>query len=500
MDFLFQNKTFTIASVILLVYATISTIFLESFYISYDIWDHVAQITAFKDNIFSPVDPYLRGGNFSHLLTPYHQILGSISKLLGLTPYTIFSIAGIFNLAFFIFSVRDVSQYVFGDIKYSLIILIVLLGFWYYPPVSSGVYDFSLIPLTLGYPYRAVLPVLLIVFAKINCNLNVKSYVLYTILCTFIITTHPLSGAFLMLLIGSKALMFEGWNNKKIKLLLLPVISLLLAFLWPYYPIFKLINSATELNVFNLPDAYQIYYKTFYTVTILLIPSLIVVIDKIKSRDYDYRIALITLLAPILLLNYIFFHNEPIARFVILLTFVLHLLTIEWLITKWLPKGSKQQLSFVVFSCVLFILQLQFSFTTVSIFPDIQRNKPLGHHSNFRYYNEYLKLDDWIKDGGIILAPIEVSLMISRITHQNVVAYYRKNLAIKGTNEKSADVINYFSTSSVHNKNSIIAKYHVKYLVSKENDSALKKQGLNLKYLGSIDDYPVYRIDGLNEQ
>lgn len=485
---------------ILLLYGIISSIFLESFYIAYDIWDHVAQITAFKDNLFDPIDPYLQGGNFSHILTPYHQLLGAFAKITGLSSLTVLSIAGMFNLAFFIYSVRVAARYLFGDVKYSLVILIVLIAFWIYPPRSSGVNDFSLIPLTLGYPYRAVFPIIIIVLAKINNTIDFKTYIFYTLVTAYAFATHPLSGASLMLLIGTKSLMSSEWNKKKILMLLLPIISLILTFFWPYYPILKHVFSLQNLSVFNLPEAYQFYYKTIYTITLILPPSILMIIEKIETRTCDFRLLLLVLLIPVVIINYFFLHNEPIARFIFILIFVLHLLTIEWLIKKWLPKGKSYQMVFLFLTGILLIMQLEFSFKTISIFPDLLNSKPIGHHSNFRYYNEFLKLDEWINDGGRILAPVDVSVMITRVTHQDAVVYYYPNLAIEGTKEKTADVVKYFSTSSIQDKKSILKKYQVKYLVSKENYSLLLEQGLKLKLLGSIDSFPVYKILDISEQ
>lgn len=497
---IFSDKSFYTVCTLLLVYGIIGTIFLECFYVNYDIWDHVAQITAFRDNLFNPVDPYARAENISHILTPYHQLLGLTAKITGLSPLMIFSIAGIFNLIFFLYSVRITARCMFSDHKYSMIVLIVLLGFWIYAPGSSGVYDFSLIPVTLGYPYRAVFPILLIVIAKIRNNLGVGAYVSFTLLTALVFTIHPLSGTFLMLVIGAKSLMGNEWNKKKIVMIIMPVISLILTFFWPYYPVLKFISSAQNLSVFNLPEAYYFYYQTTYTISLLLVPSIIVMNEKLKIKEYDFRLLLLLLLTPLLTLNYFIFHNEPLARFSVLFTLMLHFLTIEWLITKWLTRGNSHRNAFLVVTGILLIMQMEFSFTTISLFPDILKNKPLGYHSNFRYYNEYQQLDVWIKDGGIILAPLNVSVMISRTTHQYVVAYYYPNPAIPGTKEKSADVDKYFSTSSFSEKNSILKKHKVKYLITKEEIFSLSKQGLKLTQLGKIDDYPVYRILDINER
>jgi hypothetical protein len=497
---LYQEKTFILIATVLLLYGIVSSIFLECFYIGYDIWDHVAQITAFKDNLLAPIDPYLRGGNTSHILTPYHQLLGASARITGLTPLTVLSIAGLFNLAFFVYSVRVAACYLFGDVKYSLIVLIVLLAFWIYPPSSSGVNDFSLIPLTLGYPYRAVFPIIIIVLAKINNTIDFKTYIFYTLLTAYVFATHPLSGTSLMLLIGTKSLMSNEWNAKKFLMILLPFISLILTFFWPYYPILKFVFSLQNLSVFNLPEAYQFYYETIYTIALIFIPSMLMIVEKIKTRTFDFRLLLLALLTPIVTINYFFLYNEPIARFIFLLNFLLHLLTIEWFIKKWLPKSKSHQLAFFSLAGILLILQMEFSLRTISIFPDMLKDKSIGYHSNFRLYHEFQELDNWVKDGGIILAPLDVSVMITRVTHQNAVVYYYPNPAIYGTKEKSADVIKYFSTSSVKEKNSILKKYQVKYLVSKENYSLLQKQGLKLKLLGSIDNFPVYKILDINEQ
>lgn len=491
---IFSEKSFYIISTLILLYAVVGTIFLECFYVNYDLWDHVAQISAFRDNLLNPVDPYIRAGNISHILTPYHQLLGMAAQLTGLSSLIILYIAGIFNLIFFLYSVRITALHMFGDSKYSLVVLMVLLGFWIYAPGSSGVYDFSLIPVTLGYPYRAVFPILLIVVSKIRSDLSVRAYLSFSFLTALVFTIHPLSGAFLMLFIGVKPLEDNEWSKRKILVMLMPLFSLILSFFWPYYPVLKFIASAQYLSVFNLPEAYNFYYKTIYTITLLLIPSIITIKEKLKAQEYDFRLLLLTLLTPLLALNYFFFHNEPLARFIVLLTLVLHFLTIEWLITKWLTKRKSYQMAFFVTTGILLVMQIQFSFTTISIFPDILKNKPLGHHSNIRYYYEYQQLDAWIKDGGVILAPVNISIMIARVTRQNVVTYYNANPAIPGTKEKSADVGNYFSTSSIKEKNVILAKYQVKYIVSKENYSSLQEQGLRLKLLGSIDDFPVYQI------
>jgi hypothetical protein len=282
--------------------------------------------------------------------------------------------------------------------------------------------------------------------------------------------------------------------------LCLPVVSLFITFFWPYYPILKFIGLTQGLSVFNLPEAYKFHYKTIYTVTLLIIPSILIVIDKIRARERDFRISLLIFLTPIVILNFFYIHNETIARLMVLVTFILHLLTIEWLITKWLQRGKSRQLAFIFISMVLLVMQMEFSFRTISIFPDILRKKPIGYHSNFRYYNQFLQLDEWIKDGGVILAPIDVSVMIGRITHQNIVAYYYANPAIAGSTEKNNDVNRFFHTSHKNEKLLILQKYRVSYLVTKEPISSIFNTGINFHKIGEIDYYPVYRIDSITSQ
>lgn len=498
---IFSEKSFYIASILLLIYGIIGTIYLECFYVAYDVWEHIPQVMAFKDNPLSPVDPYLRGDNISHLLTPYHFLLGVLAHFFGLTPLLVFSVVGIFNLIFFLYSIRVLAEHHFGDKRYSLIVLLVLLFAWLYPPGSSGYYNFALIPLTLAYPYRAVFPLLLITIAKYHTEASPRVHLIYMFAAALAFSIHPLSGIFLLGVIFLKTILAEGdWDRKRVILLLLPCCSLLLTIFWPYYPILGFLLSATKLNVFNLPDAYKFYYQTVWTLLILLIPSLIMLSARIRLKKFDFVFVLILLLIPPLVINYFIIQNEPIARMIVFLTLMSHLLFIEWVIEKMKQINFLQFTIFVSIFTLLLLHQFSFSLQTISIFPEILNGKPIGYFSNFRYYNEYQNLDKWIIDGGVILAPMPVSVMISRTTHQNIVAYYFPNPSIPKSKEKSADVVKYFSTSSIMEKNSILKKYRVKYLVSKENPSMLREQGLKLKQLGSIDNFPVYKILDINER
>ncbi len=495
-ELLLSYRSFKIAAGLLIIYSFIGTVFLECFYVSYDIWEHVPQIMAFKDNPFAPVDPYLRGNNVSHLLTPYHFLLGISARLLGVTPLEIFYIAGMINLLFFLYSVRVLAHEHFGDKKYSLLLMALLLVAWLYPPGSSGYYNFSLIPLTLGYPYRAVFPFILLTIARYNPEFGITKQLYYLFASALAFTVHPLSGLFILLVIFTKTVL-EGkeWNSRRLFLLLFPFGAVIIAIFWPFYPILGFITSANKLNVFNLPDAYKFYYQTIWTVLILLIPSVIMVVARLKKKRINFVLVTIFLLTPPVAVNYFTLQNEPLARLIVYLVLMMHLLTFEWIKEK-IETGKTAMVNYSVAALlILFIFQLPFSFQTISLFPEVLQGKPIGYYSNLRYYNEYQKLDKWASDGGVILAPLKVSVMISRTTHCNIVAYYYPNPSIPGTKEKSADVERYFSTSSKDEKRAIINKYKVQYLVIDERGFPPDSLGLQSTLLGVIDRYSVYRIE-----
>ncbi len=500
-EILFSYRSFTVMAVLLFIYSVIGSIFLECFYVSYDIWEHLPQIMAFKDNPFSPVDPYLRGDNVSHLLTPYHFLLGIFAQILGVTPLVIFYIAGIINLLFFLYSIRVLAQEYYGDKKYSFLLLVILLVAWLFPPGSSGYYNLSLIPLTLGYPYRAVFPFILLTIARYKPELGIGKQLYYLFASALAFTVHPLSGLFILMVIFTKTL-FEGkeWNTKRFTLLLLPLASISLTIFWPYYPILGYISSANKLNVFNLPEAYKFYYKTIWTVLILLIPSVAMITAQLKTKRINFVVATVFILTPPVALNYFTLQNEPLARLIVYGVLMMHLLTFEWIKEK-IEAGKMMLINYSVAAfLILFILQLPFSLQTISLFPDVLRGKPIGYYSNLRYYNEYQKFDEWVYDGGVILAPLKVSVMISRTTHCNIVAYYYPNPSIPGTKEKSADVEKYFSTSSKGQKITIIRKYDVRYIVSDKPSTSPEELGISAKLLGIIDGYSVYRIEQVSVQ
>ena len=493
--FLLSYRSFKIAAVILAIYSVIGTVFLECFYVSYDIWEHVPQIMAFKDNPFSPVDPYLRGDNVSHLLTPYHFLLGIAARLFGVTPLEIFYIAGIFNLFFFLYSVKVLAEERFGDKKYSLLLMAILLVAWLYPPGSSGYYNFSLIPLTLGYPYRAVFPFILLVIARYKPQLGLGKQLFYLFAAALSFAVHPLSGLFILMVIFTKTL-FEGthWSKKRIAVLFLPFGSIVLTIFWPFYPILGFITSANKLNVFNLPDAYKFYYQTIWTVLVLLPPTVIMLVGRLRSKKIDFTIMVLLILVPPVAINYFTLQNEPLARLIVYIVLMMHLLTFEWIKEKIeAGKTVAVNYSFAVL-LILFLLQIPFSLQTISLFPEVLRGGPIGYYSNLRYYNEYQKLDGWITDGGVILAPLKVSVMISRTTHCNIVAYYYPNPSIPGTKEKSADVERYFSTSSINEKLAILKKYNVSWLITGNQGPRDSLPGYHSNYIGTIDSFSVFRL------
>lgn len=498
---LFSYRSFIAAAGLLFVYSLIGTVFLECFYVTYDIWEHIPQIMAFKDNPFSPVDPYLRGDNTSHLLTPYHFLLGVAANLSGLSPLIIFYIAGLINLIFFLYSVKVLAAEYFGDRKYSLLVLTVLLFVWLYPPVSSGYYNFAFIPLTLGYPYRAVFPLLLLVIARYNNSIRAIDLVFYTIAGALAFASHPVTGGFIFLVMFLKSVLDrETGITKKAIPLLVPAVALLLTFLWPFYPILGFVTSANKLNVFNLPDAYKFYYHTVWTLLVLVVPALIMLKARIKEKKFDFIMVATMLLTPLITVNYFLFKNEPLARMIVFIALMFQLLMIEWLMKNIELKNHRLLKYSASVMIILFALQIPFSLQTISLFPEIIQGKPVGHFSNIRYYNEYQNFDRWITDGGKILAPLPVSVMLSKTTHQNAVAFYFPNPSIPGTKEKSADVDKYFSTSSIDEKLAIIKKYNVRYIVTDKPSASPGSLGMGSALLGVIDGYSVYRIEPATSQ
>jgi len=492
---LFSYRAFLVVSALLLLYAIVGSVFLEAFYTRYDIWDHIAQIIAFRDSPFSPVDPYINGNGASHLMTPYHFLLGIISKLSGLSPLVVFTAAGVFNLVFFLYSVKILAEKYFGDKNYSLTVLVVFLFGWLFPPLSSGYYNFGLIPLTLGYPYRFVFPFILLTVANFNPDEKFFKNLSYLFIAAFSFAIHPLSGAFIMLIILGKTIFASNkWSFNRTMQMLLPVFALLISFLWQFYPIASMLFSSMETSVFNLPDSYKWYYTGIWSFLLLLPPSLITFYKVFKENRKDWRVILFVSLIPVYILNFFIIKNEPIARFTVFTLFLMHLATIEWMIRSFPLLGKISQHLVILAVGLLALLQFPFSFSTISVFPDFKNGKPLGYYSNFRYYNEYSRLDSLISDNGVILAPVPVSTMIVRVTHQKTVVYYYPNPAIPGTKEKSADIENFFSASSIEQKRSILKKYGVDYIITADRLETIQKLGVSAQIIGTLDGYNIFKI------
>jgi hypothetical protein len=84
--------------------------------------------------------------------------------------------------------------------------------------------------------------------------------------------------------------------------------------------------------------------------------------------------------------------------------------------------------------------------------------------------------------------------MIVRVTHQKTVVYYYPNPAIPGTKEKSADIENFFSASSIEQKRSILKKYGVDYIITADRLETIQKLGVSAQIIGTLDGYNIFKI------
>ena len=502
-SFLLNPKSFKYFSIIFLLYNFIGNIILYSVG-GVDYWEHLAAMHSYSLDLVNPSNPYLLSDEPTHLHTPYHLFWGFISKLLGIHVFFLYPLIAAVNSLLFLIAVKFFARNIINDERYSLPFALTMLVFWIYPWGYSGVYNLSLLPLTITYPYWFAFPSSIIVISFYGHHLNVKmlfvQYIIdlfYIFLVGVIFISHPLSAAFLVLCLFTKTLFLKHINSKNIiKLFLIPTCGLFLSILWPYFPVLDAILESKQYAAKGFADTWELFYK--YSL-IRISPSLLGVFFiyyKFSKNKIDFLSITISILILLYTLNYIFFHNVVISRLIIYIAFFGHIgivLALKYFESK--NNFNKVRRIFIVITLILLLPQLILSIFRLGPTKDFIEKKPLGTFLNIKVFNEYSQLNKFISGNDVVMAPLRESWILPGIVGCKVVGVLHSNPFMQDYYERISDTKDFFNEKTNDNyKSKILKKYFVKFIVvPKEFFSVISK--LKFKELLKTQDFVLLDVN-----
>lgn len=223
-------------------------------------YHHLASVRELAKGEFPPGNNLVPGRIPVGHYGPYLAALGWIARLSGAAPIVVLELAGVallvaFLLAFHALAARLVSP---GAAAWSVPAALLLWGPWPGPvmpwvawgwPGTTSPADAQ----NFFYPQHAALTVLLLLLVvALDERLDLRRLAALVGLAALLITTHPYSGLALgpavTCLAAALALRRAHPPGVLLGLLLVPAAGLLLAGMWPYYPVWRLLEAFLDPN------------------------------------------------------------------------------------------------------------------------------------------------------------------------------------------------------------------------------------------------------------
>lgn len=261
-----------------------------------DYWEHRAVVRELSLKILHPSHPILNVDVPHAFFSPYLVLLGAIVSVTGITVPVLFNIVMLINLLLFFVAVYQLTK-LFTDeesnrSKAFLLLLLLILFFWgTEAPLYSSFFHFRSLIVTLVYPstfsficavFAATVTKKLLINSRSPAKEIILGIVLSLLLC-IIILTHPLTFVFaacLLLYVYLNTSLQYKFNQqlvlkKTLFLFASVIVSVALAYLWPYFPVFALLNYVESGNKFHA-DSFELYVDVLWKIfPVLLLPFLV---------------------------------------------------------------------------------------------------------------------------------------------------------------------------------------------------------------------------------
>jgi hypothetical protein len=245
-----------------------------------DLGMHAATVERLKANLIHPGNPLVDTAGPSAYYTPYTVILALVCRVFGLSALAVLAIVGPVNVALLLWGLRRFVRQL-TDLAYAPVLAgaFLLLLWGLKPRVWSGFFSFWALPLVMSYPSTIALALTLLLWAGLAIALRrerprIVEYAGLGLLAGVIALVHQFTfataglGALALVAPHARKLTRTAWlglagGAAEVLVLLL---------IWPYYSLFALIGSSSELDAIHRP----LYDRPwiFYGLIVFALPAL----------------------------------------------------------------------------------------------------------------------------------------------------------------------------------------------------------------------------------
>lgn len=435
-----------------------------------DYWQHLDAIRTLSSSPWQPPPLYTSEPYQVHLYTPYHLMWGLVLSGLGISIWNLAVLMAVMNAALFALGARLIAKHVLKDPGLDLALLATLLVFWNRPIWWSGVYSLGQLSLTAMYPSFFAMAMTMIIGAlwlEEACR-STRAWVALSIGIAVVVVTHPVTASFLLLFLLLKTVMLtRPARGELIRAGLAVGGGCMLAMLWPYYS-FPSLAAEARAGADFFGD-----FGAFYGgLPSRLGPEVIglAALPLVKAAHVRRFLAVLLLVTvTIYAVNYVLQLSHVFSRYLIFITFVLHLSVVAAL-----SSTRRQRLGRVVLPLFVLLAALggarQIRIAALTCFglaKDVAAGAAPGTHSIERRFADLEQLDRLaLNHRPVIMAPLDWAYRVSALSRLEVVGVLLEPPTMPDYAERRRDVQTFYDhRSPIEAREEIIDRRGVDFIL-----------------------------------
>lgn len=413
-----------------------------------DYWQHLSAIRNLSSNLMRPPTLFISEPYEVHLYTPYHLLWAIAFRVLGMSVWDLAILMSVVNAGVFALGARLIAKHLFKEPHLDFVMLVTLLVFWGRPIWWSGVYSLGQLALTAMYPSFFALGGSMIVGALwledgFRSNL---AWAAFSIAIAALLVTHPITASFLLLFLFMKTLLRAKPTRRE---LLLSAICVLggcgLGMLWPYYSLTTLTAAARSGADFF--GDFRAFYSGLPGRLGLELLGFAALPSVKEARTRRFLAFLLLVLVAIYALNYALHLSHLFSRYLIFITFTLHLT-----IVAAIGAVRRQRLArivlpvFVILAALGGARQLRIAaLTCYGLAQDVAAGVAPGTHSIETRYAEVERLDELDGAGRqVIMAPLDWAYRVTALSGFRVVGVLLEAPTMPDYEARRRDVLDFY--------------------------------------------------------
>jgi hypothetical protein len=436
-----------------------------------DFWEHSAVIQALVIDLSNSSHPFFAIQAPHAFISPYHWIAALLAKYSSLDVINTLSILGILNFCLFIFGLKVFIQGFELKVPHftCFYALLFILFLWGNEPWGfSGFFHFELIADILPYPSTFTTALSLIglgIGFQLLRSDSIAQYILLILISTLVLLSHPLTFIFL-----ASGLLCQALTSKEkfaliTKRVIVFVLAISIAMLWPYYSIFELLTGAG--------DVYHASNRGMYTDVLSKIWPILVLSPLLwpALKNKKTHPIFLHLLALIAVYFFGWFtgkysYGRDITFIVILIQILLarQFADFELRLSQSLPRTILTYR--VSLGVVLLYLASSWLYPTFTRSLTVINSLVSGRTvSNQHMYKNLTFLPQYIDKGSVVLSDLDTSWLVPSFGGK-VIGALHVQAFVADDAQRSVDLRDFFSKGATPaRRQTIIQKYHPKYFL-----------------------------------